>query len=527
MTQRVWLFLAVSSDEQAKDTKTSLPSQETQGYEFARQYGYTVTNVLKVAGHSRSEPDYEQFMANMRKWGVTAYDDLRTGWEQDNFDILWARDSERLARNDSVLLNIVNNVIVKRGKRIYLENERAWFDQTNYRLMKSFSVFTNNMQLEGLKKKQYIGVRDRVMRGLNHSQVAWYHNPIRNSQTGKIERLAVNETHRWIYDLIAEHTLEGTGFSMIAKHFNETGIPNPAGQAKWQMRSFTVNFLYRPKVWGNAGWKTRRLKSPAFLASFDPDFVHLLPDDSEMFYGVDGIQPIYTGEIAILLQQELRRRVQVKGRGMHKRYQRMFTGMGVCGTCGYGLIYFQPKGRKPTLICDNRRYGCTDSARIREHDVQQYIHNILIELQHKKGATAIQQLFGINDNQTVIAGIESELATIPIKRRNLVTAMTTGELSPELMREITLQDNELIQQENSLKQELQVYRALSIQGETFHMAVEQIRDIDLKAFWSQSKSVINNQLRRLFGKYAFVAGKHTIAGFQPRKPKSNNHYPRA
>ena len=111
---RVVVWAAVSSKEQAAEDKASLPEQEREGREFAETVGGLVVDVLTVPGHSRDIVLFEEATQQM-----PAYVQLREHCEARDFDVLWARDPDRLGR-DPALAQTVASLVERAGAEMYV-----------------------------------------------------------------------------------------------------------------------------------------------------------------------------------------------------------------------------------------------------------------------------------------------------------------------------------------------------------------------------------------------------------------------
>jgi len=97
---RAVLWVAVSSQAQAKEGDISLEEQERAMRAWCEAQGAVVVDVLSVPGHSRSEEDILTLIDDYRRQGVSAYDDLRAHWQKRDFDLLLLYDNSRLARSN-------------------------------------------------------------------------------------------------------------------------------------------------------------------------------------------------------------------------------------------------------------------------------------------------------------------------------------------------------------------------------------------------------------------------------------------
>ena len=93
---RAVIWKAVSSERQANDDKVSLEEQERLAREWCENNGYDIIKVLEVPGYSRRESDIITALDDFAQQGIYAYRDLRSMWQNDDFDVLVAYSHDRL-----------------------------------------------------------------------------------------------------------------------------------------------------------------------------------------------------------------------------------------------------------------------------------------------------------------------------------------------------------------------------------------------------------------------------------------------
>jgi hypothetical protein len=91
---RIALFASVSTPQQARDDKDSLPSQLRDGQAWAEAVSGQVVATYRMPGHSRKYIFYQDI-----EKAVPAYRELREDCEAGAFDVLWCRARDRQDRS--------------------------------------------------------------------------------------------------------------------------------------------------------------------------------------------------------------------------------------------------------------------------------------------------------------------------------------------------------------------------------------------------------------------------------------------
>lgn len=349
---KVILWVAVSTKSQAGEDKASLVTQEADQRAIAERNGWQIIDVLRVPGHSRKYKDMNKIAAITLKKGIDAYAKLIQYFDSKSFDVLVVRDGSRFARTQALHSYITETVIEDVGARIYSLGD-GWVDETNMRMWIAMSGFASSTEVDNLKKRHKFGMLKLLEMGkpvANFDTIT--HRKVRDAH-GKAVTYAVRTDTRQAWDTIIEALLASQSYNQIARVLHERQIAPPYGEA-WYPKAIANNLL-SPITWGHIARNYhRRYGIWAFdMAAPLPEGVVIKRNTHD---------PYWTGELAIQIQNELRRRDEsMRGRAWAQSMSE-FSGLVVCGCCNRRMTYRDFKGWQ-AFSC-NQRYN----ARTQDYD---------------------------------------------------------------------------------------------------------------------------------------------------------------
>jgi hypothetical protein len=163
---------------------------------------------------------------------------------------------------------------------------------------------------------------------------------------------------------------------MEAEMFRRFGHGNPLNEPYQPHHYYRV--VDTPSFWGH---NARHFKqSPRGAWVREPG--HPVPEGVLMVYNV--FESVYSGALAEPIKAELRRREDLKGKARPQTTLR-FTGLFICGACGFGLVYARTPGYV-ALRCASRyeqsatRPACTPGHWLSEKRAQAYIDACLRQM---------------------------------------------------------------------------------------------------------------------------------------------------
>lgn len=506
MTLRAVIWVAVSSQAQADDEKTSLPEQERQARALAEQHGWRVVDLLSVPGHSRRYIDFHDVNRDMLVQGIDAFQRLLGHWEACDFDVLIVRDGSRFARSQSLHAYVVERTI-QAGARIYSLAD-GWVDEQNHRMFIAMGGYSAAAQADHISRAQQ-AAKDRLAeRGLWHNgRPPWFLKVIRN-EYGKVLSMHVDRSYQRLYDDLAELLLAGVSWVNIEKELWKRGH-GKNGRAFPRFAMYHI--VYNPVWWGNSARNWNSINRPnrqkKDMWCFDPEFP--APPEVKIWY--DTHEPVWDGDIAEAIKAELRRRrMSIRRAGR----SHTFTGLLVCGRCGHYMVY---KGKRGTY----GRYGCQsrDVSRgvsaacdrlwsISGQKVKDYV-DALLRRMLEVGALDVDLIGGqhaSDDAAQRISQIKSEIESVENQTRTLIQKQAAA---PDALHDLYdeqlayLADQLTILRQNLIMAQSEAQKHAH-NPEDQQRALEEIGEQGLEAFWQQPEPQINRVLHRLMGNRRFV-----------------------
>jgi hypothetical protein len=528
MTDRVVIWLAVSSPNQAAPDKVSLEEQERLGRAWCAAQGAQLVAVLTVPGFSRSETDvitaYEEFAAE----GIFVYHDLRRLWQEKAFDVLWVYIHDRIARSSALYAQVMSNV-VKSGARIFSHSD-GWIDEHNVDAFIAIGGYSASSYIKHMKQRSASGKDKLAERGLpSQRDVLFSHRVVRDTY-GRAQRVELDESKARLWADVAALLLENVPWNkMEVELFNRFGHVGANGN---MLPKGTIKAaLYNPTFWGHS---SRRYHTHSRGATLQMAWVY---DDTEPVpEGVlvyrNKIAPVYTGELAETIKAELRRREDIaRGRGMHRTGK--FTGLFICGECGYTLAYDRRQGRV-YLLCNAKRVGhyksrtCSQGKALIERNAQSYLDALLRQtletgtLQAAMNESAPR----VDSAAQQLERLRGEVGEAEDKLRRLIldkagASQNIAYLYDEQIARLGEQLARLKAEGDRLEYQVQtsVHRAAAERR-----VLTDIATMTLEAFWQQPDYVINQLLHRLLAGYRFVVLEGEIERLVPKpsRPRGRN-----
>lgn len=508
---RAILWVAVSTKKQAAEDKASLATQEADQRAIAERNGWQIIDVLRVPGHSRRYKDINKIAAVTLKKGIDAYAKLIKYFDSKSFDVLVVRDGSRFARTQALHSYITETTIEDVGARIYSLGD-GWVEETNMRLWIAMSGFATGTEVDNLKKRHKFGMLRLLEIGkpvANFDTIT--HRKVRDA-AGKSITYAPREDMRQAWHTIIEGLLASQSYNQIARLLHERGIPPPYGEA-WYPKAI-ANSLLSPITWGHiARYYHRRYGIWAF------DVAAELP--SGVIINRNTHEPYWTGELAIQIQNELRRREQsMRGRAWPQTISE-FSGLLYCGCCGQRMVYRDLKEKNwQAFSCPNRyntrtqTYGdpCTCKKKsITVHKVREWLTSYLEQL--LVDAPTVKRI--ISDD--LLPGYEVELAKLGkalgglYVQRNIVPI----ESAEFLEAEIKTHQAQVASLKASIERIQQDHAISKQQQEANAEALTALRQVTVPALWQQTPQRINQLLHGALAGWRLIVVDGDIVEAKP------------
>lgn len=521
---KVLIWAAVSTRRQTDDDKFSLPKQEQDGRDLAEREGWQVADVLLVPGHTRSAyTEFHKLAAAANKKGMDAFLKLEQHWEARDFDVLIIRDGDRLARAQGVMGTIVESVILS-GARIYCFAD-GWVDRSNFRMWISMVGYRAASDVDKLRKFIDEGANKRASRGLPvGSAPLWSHKVIRGDNGRALYQIPDPDKKLFFQDAAAL-VLEGVSWYTLEEElFKRYGHGTPEGSPYPPRKVY--NILYNPSAWGHEArfFRDFRRKSQ-FKGSWAFDLSISPPAGVVMFPNVH--PPIYEGEQAQLIQQELRRReVIMRGSARADRAYR-FTGLIVCGECGCNVLAQHQRtmrGQPLRYYCYTkwRKFSpmtCTQTKGMLEAYAYTFVR---AKLGEAIASRDLNVLLGTKPAPVadIHAALKDQIAALEAQAKRLIQKQASA---PDALS--SMYDDQIEQVGTQLTTLRQRY-AFEQRNDNAQVRASQQRAFKTIAemgddFWAQSDNVVNQMLHAVMGKRRWLMLEGEIIDqidAPPRKP---------
>ncbi len=332
MTLKAIGLIAVSTVRQTEGV--SLDEQERAIRERCEREGLRLLEPLVILpGVSRSDPDIiEMFAGDDPKY--EPYRRLRRMINSKAADVLISYDDGRVGRSKSMYVYIAENAIAN-GMRVLIVTS-GWIDADNedYAIMAGGIRATTDMKRR--VKMSKAGIERRMQRGLPKREPPISHRVARD-ELGRGIRVELREGMERFWADVATLVLEGVSWRDIGHVLYERfGHVNPRSGKPFR-EGVLYRILHNPFFWGSAaiGYSDQH-----GVWAFD-ETAPTPPDLKINRHPNPPIPPVYTGETAERIKAELHRRADsVKGRA-HPHDTARFSGLLVCGVCGWRLTVYR------------------------------------------------------------------------------------------------------------------------------------------------------------------------------------------
>lgn len=512
--KRVLIWCAVSSKVQASDDKISLSLQEKLGREFAASIGGVVVDVLKVPGHSRGDDDIIAMLEEHASKNCFAYHDLRKLWYSKGFDVLWAHTDDRLARSTTGITWVLTNTI-KNGMSVYLDQPRSWITQEDAKFKTLMSAMSAGESVKAFVTKSQATKDDRTSQGIHSTGRLPFGLTRREGDCITIP----DERYRAIFDDVAALVLARTDWDWLSdKMFEVYGHINPKTGRKFGSK-FWYTWFHNPWVWGHGARNFRERER--VIADYVYDDAAPVPGNVKLWRNVS--VPVYTGDLAAQLKAELKRRRNFVGGKAQAGKTHQFTGLVLCGQCGYTLTTHSDRTRGDPiyLVC---RTGINEATRhlprcqykyVRIDHVQAYINARLEHMLETGVPTLIDS--PQEDVQTRLDTLATEHATLDAEIDRLANRLAF--VDDSVVGAVNAQINQRAARRKAIDTErAQLQGKLAAQDTRARdTSFAFLQGIGLPAFWKLPEAEINQHLHAIFGNVRLLTGIREIAAltFQP------------
>lgn len=339
------LFGAVSSGVQAEPDKVSLEDQFKVLREAMTQLGAQVIDEIEIPGFSRDFYNYRDFVNAAAQEGITAPARMFDHWRKRDFDLVAVLNFSRLGREEGIVHDFVGQTYGI-GSFIYTQ-KNGLIAPENRRVVTMIEAYGSKSEVDEIVRRHHVGMRSRVERGLHAgNKLPHFHRytfgpdgkpQLTTGRDGKVYYLTVDPAkYRLLDDLYDLYVHQHTPVDFLELELAKRGHLRPDG--KPHKRNVMMNRIWQAAFHGHLGYGMTILHKRWMI---DETYRDQAPPDARMHYHV--CEPCYAGQAGVIFRQEMYRRIEMQG-GKAQPYRcHTFTGLLVCGECGYALVYRQIK----------------------------------------------------------------------------------------------------------------------------------------------------------------------------------------
>jgi DNA invertase Pin-like site-specific DNA recombinase len=528
--KRALLWIAVSSEEQARENKASIPTQLADGKKRAESEGWQIIDTLISDGHSRSYIDIYELAKDARDKGIHAFDTLIDHLKsKQDFDVLWCWSADRLGRSQTIIAFITEHVF-KCGASIYVESDKQY--KTNDRFFAMVEGYTSSKFIDDLKRKIRMGHENAIANGSAIGRMPSTHKRLYDENHNEIG-VGLADGIELEYARLADLLIYGHEGQKISYNKLEHYMFEIYGYGKNGKRHRRNHYYYRlcaPSTWGHL--TLGRNRKGAKLGSFRRYIVedgHPIPDGLTIEYNV--FPPVYTGDIADRVKRVMFDRMSQRGKGAHK--PKRYTGVFVCAECDRLMTHKRNKENREYILCEDAYKLYADSCNNKKSHRISNADEWVFEWLNLIASTGDMSYVNLPDSDVNRLELDIEDAQSRIQELNnqldklidLQLDSTGAMLSRYIER-----GNDIANQIDILKQRLSgiqsEYRFKQKDTQSQQRVIQTLQDMGVNGFKNESALRQNSIIKGILGDYVRIGinrkgeiGLHPYSQSNRRKRK--------
>lgn len=461
---------------------------------------------------SRSKHDNIDDIAKVNK----AFATLKRHIEAKDFDVLLIHSFDRLARNASLIVQVIQRTILA-GAYIYA-HQGGTVDSTNYLILCGSIAFMVAAPIRSFVEKTQATKEKQLQSGLHvQGRTLVIHRIVRD-KNGKRTGMEINEDVRTLFSRLIEllcDNPERISWKDATAILNREGHRSATGKL---LRAETLHrTVVHPEFWGHTARRyARDLHANKGLRYsyewvFDPSIAP--PDGIIVYYDT---HPPFLGEPqASKLKARLRQDFTLKGKAMHGKLISPFSGLVVCYHCGTSMGW-RRDGDRIFATCEGRWYRppvCDQKNIIVETVVREALDQRLREIITNGDLHTISSAEAAESSQRTI-----ELQTTIMATQRELTGLLRDKANttdPDILAEYTDLIADTSERLKSAKIQLQRAQAEMMSedvDDARHRALQELIQLTVDGLWKMSPQHQNRLLHQLFGYYRLAADQRTIVG---------------
>jgi site-specific DNA recombinase len=328
-TLRVVGYIRVSTEEQAKDKKQSLPMQEEKIREFVRsRVDWQLLGIYQDIGsgtEAESRLNFQRLLAEAR---------------QGKFDVVVAWANDRLGRNFEEMTDIrkqfrqlnVQITTTTEPSEIYDPRTLTTNILPIRKLINAIGDYRSEEDNRSRSERFRLGKEGKAKSGRIPCKVpyGYWKHIVEDNKEGRIEEdIVIPEKAEVVRTIFRLYDIDSMGFKSISIYLNERGIPSPKNRL-WCCSSIKY-MLQNPSYMGIVRWGWRLAKSKESRARLSQGHEGLLvPGKHERIIEPEQFERV---------RRKIESRKRLGGRAVAS--PGLLVGIAKCGRCGSGTYVTQ------------------------------------------------------------------------------------------------------------------------------------------------------------------------------------------
>jgi len=493
---RAVIYARVSTDEQAKNGKASIPEQINKCQEIIELKGWKYKinpGIYKDDGYSGQTID-----------GCPAMKKLLKEAQENLFDVVAVYDFDRL-RRDPIDSLLVCKELLKHGVQIYSINQPVEPDPPDninkYNdariISQTFGAMKSALDISSFRRKSKFGMENRVKvkRQMPHStpygyQIEYINKGILRPESIRTQnKIEVNIVKR-IYDMYIN---EGFGDKVIAVKLNNKGI-KPRRKDYW-CASQIKNILTNPIYYGE-------IQYPKWKRTIDNKKVKVPLEERIV---VKGDFPPIIDKITFDKAQEVRKkRNKFNGRALGSRY--FLSGILKCGYCGRNMIFYKSGWYHGYYVCGGwHQSGICTKNPFRREQLEEIILNDINRLiknpEVLKGYNKKVSEDNLDNIENELEQNKKELLKFDGRRRKLFRMaednIITNDKFKERLIELEEEKNALENRIMTLRGEKEAKLSQELNKNSFQEVLKKFKKVFYKAEINLQKEMLRSLIDKI------------------------------
>ena len=522
--KRAIKFTAVSSADQAKDDAASLPAQSRILDELAKARGVEIIDHIEVPGFTRNFYTWDEFAREAHEAGHDAGIRMQKHWEDKDFDEILVFDGTRFGRKESIFIEFVLRTLDTGA--IIVKHIGGTLEYNSYGAM-MFEAYAAGQEGRTRKERLKMGREKRYDDKKHYSDVPMTHIELHDAEHHPMGVYELNPAMTPVWQDVKTLVMEGVSWQYLERDlYDRFKHVNPKTGRQWTRQTFYRLLTRSPMTWGII---SRYHSQDARVGKINRSVVlHWMYDDrvpipDGVMLTRDACPAVFTGEDALMLMAELRRRRDITGH-MSPSNSYPFSGLCVCDECGLSMkVKSAAADHARTrlhyyMACNYIHHNCPNQRSVRFEVIQTFLDRHLRDVL----MTGQWDDAPVGEVQSPLKTLNTEVTRLTSQISALINELS---LAPDSARAAyRAQINTLSARLDMAQRDIEALDRSAQQKTTQQQrdtrVIAKLREITLEGLWALPNREINQFLKEMFNGRKIVIHRKEIIGIIEASPRT-------